>query len=218
MTKIKVLLILFLLSGIKMYSQSEYIIDKKGNKIIIDNGSSQMSSSNHSTNYSTFITITIYYEINGEEFNIDFSKVKEASFGNYKIQSYKINSKKALPYFIFCENKNYKLIGFWNNNVSSHHYIIDNDGKIIEDLSLKCFKYKGKEFKNRARVDLKIREYFGNCEELIRRLDRYKYNNSVITFKSKFLQKMRKPNEVSKNTNYENLNSFFYNPLFQKCQ
>jgi len=219
MKKLKFLITLFLFFGIQLYSQNEYIIDKKGNKIIIDAGSSQMTSVGSEN--TTKLTTTIFYTINGKKGTIDLLDIKEASYGSYKVNTFKFDLEyvdKDLPFFTLIEHNGFRLISLQKSKINCFSYIIDSNGKIIEDLSLKSYKYKNEELENRARVDSKIREYFGNCEELIRRLDRYKYNNSVITFKSKFVQKMRKPNEVSKNENYENLNLFFNNPLFQQCQ
>lgn len=219
MTKIKFLFILFLFCSIQLYSQSEYIIDIKGNKIVIDEGSSQMTSVG--SEKTPKVTTTIFYTIKGKKETIDLLDIKEASYGSYRINTFKFDLEyvdKELPYFTLAEHNGFRLISLHKTKINSFSFIIDSNNKIIEDLSLKSYKYKGDELENRARVDSKIREYFGDCEELIRRLDRYKYNNSVMTFKSKFVQKMRKPNEVSKNENYENLNLFFNNPLFQQCQ
>ena len=218
MTKIKFLITLFLFCGIQLYSQSEYIIDKKGNKIIIDGDSSQMSLVQ--IEKMTKITTTIFYSLNGKNEKIELLDVKEAVYGNYKINSFNFDLKhldKELPFFILSENNGFRLISLQKSNINTFVFIIDSNGKIIENLSLKGYKYKGEELENRARVDSKIREYFGNCEELIKRLDRYKYNTVTFKAKSKFVKMMNKNNGSSDNKNFENLNSFFYNPIYLTC-
>jgi len=219
MTKIKFLFILFLFYSIQLYSQSEYIIDKKGNKIIIDEGSSQMSAGQNEK--LTKITTTIFYTINGKNDKIELLDIQEASYGNYKIDTFKFDLKhldKELPFFTLIEHNGFRLISLRKSDINCFSFIVDSNGKIIEDLSFNVDKYKGEDLENRARIDSKIREYFGNCEELIKRLDRYKYNTVNSKSKSKSVKMMKKDNSSSDNKNFENLNSFFYNPIYLTCK
>lgn len=205
---------LFIFLGFNLYSQNEYIIDKKGKKIIIDDGSTMMSSVSYERG--TNLDITIYYKKNGKEYDINFLDTKEAKYGDYEINTYNLAFEKNFPYFTLIDYNGFKLISFTKSSLNHFVYILDSNNNLVEDLSFK--KNTDKELENRKRVDSVLRQYFGDCEDFIRRLDRYKYNNAVIEYKSKFRQKMMNPNENKKNEGYENLDFFFYNPVLQKCQ
>lgn len=205
----------FLFMGINSYSQNEYIIDIKGKKIIIDNGSTQMSSVG-SDKTNTLFTL-IYYKQNGKKNNINFLDVKEARYGDYKIDTYKLAFDKEFPYFTLMELNGLKLVHFSKSKLNNFIYIIDNNNNVIEDLSFNKRKHKGEALDNKKRVDTILRKYFGQCDEFIRRLDRYKYNNAVAEYKSKFLQKIYNQNKIETNEEYNNLDNFFDNPILQEC-
>lgn len=215
MKKYFILNFLFFFIGINMYSQNDYIIDKKGKKIVIDENSSQMSVSGSGN--TAAIDYTIYYTVNGKKGSIVFSKTEEASYGNYKIQSYNLDSKKTQPYFIIAENENYKLISFNPSDGYFFNYIVDNNGKVIENLKLENHPFSGIDLENRTRVDLKIREYFGSCEDLIKRLDRYKYNTAEFKTERKMVNMFTNRKISPDNKNLENLFYFFENPYFLTC-
>lgn len=205
-----------------IFSQDEYIIDNKGKKIIIDNDSSSFETETNLSN-SASIKLIIYYTVNGKQEKIYYLDVKEAKIGYYKINTFKFDLEyleKELPYFIIIESNGYKLICLKKSTINTFCLIVDNSNSIIENLSLKDYTYNfnSLDLESRSRVDKKIRDYFGDCEELIEHLDRYKHNTGTVTYKSYLLSGFRDFSEIEKNLKFQNLNHFLHNPIyFTEC-
>lgn len=206
---------LFIFFGFNIYSQNEYIIDKDGKKITIDDGSTQMSAVYSEKTIK--LTVTIYYKQNGIEKSIEFLDVKEAKYGNYKIDTFKYEDKD-LPYFILIENQKLKLISFKNTNKFIHSFIIDENNNVIEDLTLNLYSNKKEQNEERAIVESKIRKHFSDCENVIKRLEKYKYNTMKNTYKSRLYGNNKDIQEKLENKNYETLMIFFDNPLYLSCK
>lgn len=193
------LLLLLLLCSVSTYSQTNFIVDKKGNKTIIRDDNAEI----------ILIDKRISYTLVGKTWEkyIKFEDLDYARIGNTTLKAFKLNNKKKPEiYFVFAEKKDKKLIGLswtvtstaYNITLSRTFYqmhVIDNDDNIIESVGFTS-KIKDGEVDDRVKLAPMIRNHFSDCPKLLEILNQYD-----------------SPSE----NNLISITGFFYNPIFIEC-
>ena len=179
----------FVFLSMTISSQTNFIVDKKGNKSIIRDDVGEV----------ILFDKRISYTLVGKTWEkyIKFDNLDYASIGPTILKSFKLNKKnKSEVYYIFAEKKDKKLIGVAINvtntysKISSsrtfyHLYVIDNDSNIIEGVDFDSTS-TNKEIEERAKLAPLVRKYFSDCPQIIESLNQFDFpnekNTSIIGF------------------------------------
>jgi hypothetical protein len=190
----KKILLLFLLISFNSNAEDSFIIKKDGSKSIIKTNSFRVDQNEK----------LIYYKLttNDSEIKMSFSDFSCVEFGVNKFKTYKLNnSNEVRGYFVLTESNDKALISISktdedSNKVTYEFHIIDNNGQVLESHFFNNILNQ-KNADLRSEIYLKIKFYFSNCFELLKRLDLYDKNNSGI-------------NNIT-------ILRFFNSPVYQKC-
>ena len=180
-----------------IYSQTNFIVDKKGNKIIVKDNTINLSERN------------ILYSIEKStwEKNLRLDDFEYASIGTAIIKPFKLTGKKKTQaYFVFAEKKDKKLIGSSLTFTSTAYkvsisrtfycmYVIDNDNNIIEGVSFNSHT-KSNEIDDKVKLAPMVRKYFSDCPQIIEALNKYDFPD----------------------VNGFGITGFFNNPAYIKCE
>jgi hypothetical protein len=180
-----VIVLLILLAGLTSNSQTNYIVDKKGNKTIIRDDVGEV----------ILIDKRISYTLVGKTWEkyIKFDDLDFAAVGNCRLKSFRLNKKrKSSIYYVFAEKSDKKLIGIaitvtlkYSSRTFFQLCVIDNNDTIIEEVDFNSTS-KTKENQERAKLAPMVRKHFSDCPDLINRLNRYDYpddeNRAIIGF------------------------------------
>lgn len=180
-------------------SQTNFIVDKKGNKLFIKDDVGEV----------ILIDKRISYTLVGKSWEkyIKFEDLDYASIGSTILKSFKLNNKrKSDVYYVFAEKKDMKLIGVaiiytstYNNLSMSrtyfHMYVIDNNNNIIEEVDFNSTS-KEKEVVERDKLAPMIRKYFSDCPQILESINRYNITNENST----------------------SILGIFYDPIYIKCK
>lgn len=174
--KIKILsAVYFLLFLNSAFAQESYIINKDGEKIIVDGSKVELLSDDD---------MFQYYQLGIEKKNkIDLDEITTANLGEYRIEKYTLD-KKPRAYFIIAETAEKKLVGYnkfihhhytnaggndkINTTIIYNYYVIDKNNKLIEKLDFTNNPTE-KATQNRNEGEAIIVKHFSDCPELIRR-------------------------------------------------
>ena len=190
--------IFFLLLLISFYSYAEdsFIIKNDGTKAIIKSNSFRVDQTEK----------LIYYKLitSDSEIKMRFNEFSSVEFGVNKFKTFKLgNSKEIKGYFVLTENNDKTLISISiadededSRKVTYEFYVVDSSNQILESHTFNNLLNQ-KNADLRSEIYSKIKFYFSDCSELLKRLDMYDKNNSDI--------------------NNTTILRFFNSPVYQKC-
>ena len=190
--------IFFLLLLISFYSYAEdsFIIKNDGTKAIIKSNSFRVDQTEK----------LIYYKLitSDSEIKMRFNEFSSVEFGVNKFKTFKLgNSKEIKGYFVLTENNDKTLISISiadededSRKVTYEFYVVDSSNQILESHTFNNLLNQ-KNADLRSEIYSKIKFYFSDCLELLKRLDMYDKNNSDI--------------------NNTTILRFFNSPIYQKC-
>ncbi|WP_310555301.1 hypothetical protein [Flavobacterium sp.] len=192
----KKILFLLLLISFNANAEDSFIIKNDGSKANIKSNSFRVDQNKK----------IIYYKLttNDSEIKMSFNDFSSVEFGVNKFKIYKLNnSKEVKGYFILTETNDKTLISISkpdededSKKVSYEFHILDNKNQVLESHFFNN-SVNQKNADLRGEIYLKIRFYFSDCFELLKRLDMYDKNNSDI--------------------NNTTILRFFNSPVYQKC-
>jgi hypothetical protein len=189
----------FLFFSLVSFAQNNYLIDKKGNKIIIRDDVGEV----------ILIDKRISYTLVGKSWEkyIKFDDLDYAAIGPTILKSFKLKGKKSSDvYYIYASKEDKSLIGIavtvtttYGNMSSSKTfykmYVIDNDNNILDEVDFNSSTRKS-ESEERALLAPMIRKHFSDCPQVIQRLSQYDL-------------------DTDKNTS---IMGFFFNPAYINCK
>lgn len=179
----KLLIILFFVFT-NSFSQTSYIIDKKGTKTFVRPELTDV----------LLVDKRISYVTVGKSWEkyIKFEDLDHALIGTSLLKSFRLNQKKKpTVYFVYGEKEDKKLIGLaitvtaTSGNLSTSKtyyelYVIDNNQMVIEEIDVTSGNSKGK-IEDRTKIAPMIRKHFSDCPDLIAKLDKYDDNDEKST-------------------------------------
>jgi hypothetical protein len=168
------LFLLFVFWSPNSFAQTSYIVTKKGDKIIVQDGADAWDI--------IVIDKRISYKLPGKTWEkyITFSDLDYAMLGAFKFKSFVINKRKK-AYFVQAEANGKSLISLavttvttnGNMSLSSTNYevyIVDDQGAILAQLDFHSYKNKISAAE-RAKMPGMIKAHFPDCAKVIAAID-----------------------------------------------
>lgn len=168
-----ILLAFCLLISLLSYSQNSYIVDKKGEKIIISDDALDILE----------IDNRISYKLPGKTWEkyIKYKSLDYAIINGKFFKAFKLKGVKRRGFFVIAKKGNIKLVGIsiltttargsYSNSILKVHYIIiENDETVLLELSANDTDSKSA-LANRKKVYNQIKSYFQDCQQLIDELN-----------------------------------------------
>ncbi|WP_298224161.1 hypothetical protein [Flavobacterium sp.] len=181
-------------------SQEGFIINKDGEKIIVDNSTVEL--------YASLEKFKYQEPGSDKTHTINLDKITSAAIGKYRIETFNLD-KEPRPCFILAELPDKKLvsyIGIYKTYRKYFSYIIDANNTVIETL-----KFSSTDKRDDTEAILK--QHFSHCPELKTRMNSYEsdYMNLENTSKraAKFVEKYEEGNGK--------MILLFRSPTYSKC-